>query len=361
MYTMIDASGFAHKGTMKQLMALSASVALPAVIDGALVIEKAAPIVATKTPRKVKPKLELVERTDEDAAVAFIGSIPRATVSVLKNDADDKSEKIRWNDTICAALTLTYKPIDQERPAAMTTPKTKTPAKKKAAPKKAAELRAAEPQKDVALPSAVKLTREEWLMKMTRNHMVELFARSGATLPEKLRISCGWPSQRALAGKKGRVMGQCWSPSASSDQTWEIFVTPACADPLEVAAILAHELVHACMPKGAGHGKLFRTLATEIGLEGKMTATVAGEWLKGWMKKAIDEVGAYPHAVLDMSQQKKQSTRLLKVICENEECEFFQDEEKPYSVRMSASVFEAGAPKCGCCKSTMIEAPTKEK
>ena len=52
-------------------------------------------------------------------------------------------------------------------------------------------------------------------------------------------------------------------------------------DPLEVAATLVHELVHIlAVGVEEGHRGKFTKLAKAIGLEGKMTATHAGETLK---------------------------------------------------------------------------------
>lgn len=202
------------------------------------------------------------------------------------------------------------------------------------------------------MKSKVKMTREEWLTKLTDKHLRDLFAKSGAKIPLKLRISCGWPSSRAL-GKKLRTVGQCWSPTASADKTTEIFISPVLQDAVEVAAVLVHELVHGAVGNEAGHGPIFKELAKSVGLVGPMRSTEAGEWLKTFLAAAIKDVGSYPHATLDMSQVKKQSTRLLKVCCPNPECDFLLENEKPYSVRMSAGVYDAGSPRCGVCEMMM--------
>ncbi len=209
--------------------------------------------------------------------------------------------------------------------------------------------------KKAAVPEITKeerTTREAWLVQLVDKHMRQLFADCGAKIPQRLRVSCGWPSSRAL-GTANRSIGQCWSPKASSDDTTEIFLSPFLSDALEVGAVLAHELVHAAVGVEHGHGQPFRKLALQVGLEGKMTATTAGPVLADFIRKATAAVGAYPHATLDMTQRKKQGTRLLKVVCQNTDCDFLAEENKPYSVRMSASVFDAGAPKCGCCNKKM--------
>ncbi|MEG7677046.1 hypothetical protein U2060_15005, partial [Listeria monocytogenes] len=71
--------------------------------------------------------------------------------------------------------------------------------------------------------------------------------------------------------------------------------------------------------KNAGHGPKFRALATAIGLEGKMTATVPGEALRATLAEIIESVGPWPHAELRKGEAadkpKKQGTRMLKVQC----------------------------------------------
>lgn len=226
--------------------------------------------------------------------------------------------------------------------------------KRKQAKKEAPDMPLPKGAVEPKLTPEQKQTREEWLLKFTRDHCADLFAKAGKEIPPKIRMACGWPSSRGLArGKRPRVVGQCWYPEASSDQHHEIFISPVLSDVVDVAATLIHELAHVVCGKEAGHGAAFKETATGVGLEGKMTATVPTSWLKEWIAKAAQEVGVYPHATLDMSQQKKQGTRLLKVVCPDMECDYLAEEEKPYTVRMSASVFDAGKPCCGVCGTRM--------
>jgi hypothetical protein len=181
----------------------------------------------------------------------------------------------------------------------------------------------------------MKLTREQWLANATE-HLRDLFKQHGVTIPQQVRASCGFPSKSALSAKNRRI-GECWSAKASADNHAEIFISPTISDSLRVLDILAHEMVHACHP-GDGHGKLFKRTATAIGLEGKMTATVAGEQFKAWAQPVIEILGQYPHADLIPSNAiKKQSTRLLKCFCP--EC--------GYTVRVAGKwLAEMGAPHC---------------
>lgn len=102
--------------------------------------------------------------------------------------------------------------------------------------------------------------------------------------------------------------------------------------------VLVHELVHAADDCRSGHKGAFRRLATAIGLTGRMTATVAGPELAARLHALAEELGPYPHAALDASMRKKQSTRMLKVVCPD--C--------GYAVRTTNKWLEIGVPTCPC-------------
>lgn len=103
--------------------------------------------------------------------------------------------------------------------------------------------------------------------------------------------------------------------------------------------ILAHELIHALTP-GHGHKGRFKQIAIRIGLEGKMTATIAGPKLKPRLDAIVKKIGKYPHAELTPGQRaagspKKQPIRLIKVKCQ---C--------GYTVRITRKWLEVGPPHC---------------
>jgi hypothetical protein len=178
-------------------------------------------------------------------------------------------------------------------------------------------------------------TREQWLSEAT-TALRTLFKQHGVDLPLEVRSSCGFPSKSALSNKNRRI-GECWSARASADSHAEIFISPTISDSMRVLDILAHELVHACHPND-GHGKLFKRTALAIGLEGKMTATVAGEKFKLWASPVLERLGIYPHAdLIPSNAQKKQSTRMLKCVCRD--C--------GYTVRVAGKwLNDMGAPHC---------------
>lgn len=135
------------------------------------------------------------------------------------------------------------------------------------------------------------MNREEWLTACIQQLRPD-FKQVGSTLPEKIRASCSWPSKSGLANKKRRI-GEAWSAKNSADQSCEVFISPVLKNPLEVAATLVHELVHCAVGVEEGHKGKFPRLAKALGLEGKMTATTAGETLKTRLKVVTDGIGPY--------------------------------------------------------------------
>lgn len=180
--------------------------------------------------------------------------------------------------------------------------------------------------------------REEWLGRMV-DALRPAFAGHGYPLPERIRVSCGWPSRSALSGKSKRI-GEAWSHRCSADGAHETFLSPVLADPVEVGAVLVHELVHHAVGVEAGHKGPFRKLATVVGLVGPMRSTTAGDELRERLHALAGQLGPYPHAVLSGSEgRKKQGTRMLKVTCAECGC----------IVRMTRQwLDEAGAPTCAC-------------
>jgi hypothetical protein len=188
-------------------------------------------------------------------------------------------------------------------------------------------------------------TREEWLIAAVEA-LAPIFAEVNETLPT-VRVSVGWPGGN---GRKNSVIGQCWSTAASADGVAQLFISPVLDDGSRVVDVLAHELIHAIDDCTSGHKGRFAKIAKAIGLEGKMTATVAGFELKKQLDVIVDGLGDYPHAALVNPGEgiKKQSTRMLKVECA---------EGSGYVVRMTRKwLDEYGTPACPCHGEPMNEA-----
>jgi hypothetical protein len=193
------------------------------------------------------------------------------------------------------------------------------------------------------------VNREDWLshaLVMVNNH---LQTTANAFVPPLTRVSVGFPGGRGGASQK--AIGQCWDASCSADEHYEIFISPTLADPISVLAVLVHEAIHAAVGLKHGHKAPFKRVAVAAGLEGKMTATVAGaaltETLAGW----LDALGIYPHGTLSLNAgTKKQSTRLIK--CDCDQC--------GYTLRVTKKWLEfSGAPFCptDSCRDTDTDMP----
>ena len=205
-------------------------------------------------------------------------------------------------------------------------------------------------------------TREGWLHGAADAIALELQARTGHTMP-RVRITCGFPSNGWVSRKRtiGRVIGECWPPQLSTDKTYhQISITPLLGNATDVLAVLVHEIIHATVGCDAGHSKVFKDVAVEMGLGGKMTATVPTDEGAEWLAAMGAWLGPFPHAALDPWNSKgggdtpkpgdpeapwspdtprKQPARLLKVECQS--C--------GYVARVTKKWLEStGAPICPC-------------
>lgn len=91
---------------------------------------------------------------------------------------------------------------------------------------------------------------------------------------------------------------------------------------VHIADILLHEMLHTCAPR-CGHKGGFAVLARTMGLEGKLTSTVASQQLRDALwDKVVTRLGKYPHKAVKFVPrgQRKKGSRLIKCICLN--CEF---------------------------------------
>lgn len=181
-------------------------------------------------------------------------------------------------------------------------------------------------------------TREEWFAFIS-NAMRPMFEKVDAKIPDRFRVSMS-PLSRTKAGV-------CYDALKSKDQTYEIFIKVTEDDPMKVAGILAHELIHASVGLEHKHKGEFKRVALDIGLEGKMTNTTPGERFKASMVNIMIEAGDFPHAGLDLSTIKKQVTRLKKAECKA--C--------GYTVRVTEKWLALGKPRCPNHETMNVEQP----
>lgn len=159
--------------------------------------------------------------------------------------------------------------------------------------------------------------REGWLDMMLARFITKHFAEAGYTVPDKVRLTCGWPHKGGVGSRKRRI-GECWSPKCSLDGSHQIFISPVLDDPIKVLGVLIHEVVHAVVGVEHGHKKPFSKCAAAVGLTPKWTATGESEELVAKIKTWLSKVPAYPHAMLDKNavKEQKQGTRMLLMQCE---------------------------------------------
>jgi hypothetical protein len=176
-------------------------------------------------------------------------------------------------------------------------------------------------------------TREGWLTAAV-DGVRPWFDEVGVTLPDKIRVACGW-SKRA-----GTAIGWCWKSEASADGTNELLISPETDEPAKALATLVHELIHASDNGESKHAGYFRETALALGLTGKMTATRAGDALQARLDKLADSLGPYPHAAINplMSATPKQTTRMIKLTCPDD----------GYTVRTTKRWIDVGMPSCPC-------------
>lgn len=182
--------------------------------------------------------------------------------------------------------------------------------------------------------------REEWLRRVADQFAPFIEKACGVELPP-IRVACGFPSSGGRKGGKKWTRGECWDKSASTDGHSEIFINPGVDDVDTVAAILAHELIHAALGAVAGHKRPFQIAAAKIGHEKPFTTANATDAFWEWARAIVDAAGPYPHKELmtarPIGAKKAQKGRNLKAHCEA--C--------GYTVRLARKwIEEAGSPIC---------------
>lgn len=187
--------------------------------------------------------------------------------------------------------------------------------------------------------------REAYAMKAEEDAASD--ARYRAAVDRDFRASGALDDAHAEALVE--VIGQCWASHTTADKTPQVFVSPVLSDAGQVLETLTHELIHAWDDCKSGHRGDFAKLAKRVGLEGKMTATHAGDALKARLDEIAAQLGDYPHARLstgdrDGQGEKKQTTRMIK--CECDAC--------GYTARTTRKwLDEVGAPLCACNREPM--------
>ena len=192
--------------------------------------------------------------------------------------------------------------------------------------------------------------REQWLisaaMILADTILLPAIDRIGERIePLQYNVSLGHP-------KSKNSIGECWKKCASDDQlTSHIFITPVESNSTRILDVLLHELIHAADDCASGHKNFFARVARAVGLEGKFTATRAGDALQEKLLDIVDALGDIPHTALNSanSGKKKQAARMLKIECSI--CAFTFRASKTQLTR----ALDSGAPVCPCCAGTIAQ------
>lgn len=180
------------------------------------------------------------------------------------------------------------------------------------------------------------INREDWLTRAALP-LINLIEESTELRmgKRKVVVSCGWPGGRSV----NKVIGQCW-PTATGKGVAQMFISPKLVKVDQILETLLHELIHAADDCEHGHKGPFVKACRAVGLEGKPTATFAGDELRKKLKKIASIMGPYPHkGVTPGLKIKTQGTRMLKL--EAVEC-------CGYVVRTTQKWIDEGLPSCPC-------------
>lgn len=205
------------------------------------------------------------------------------------------------------------------------------------------------------------LNREGWLTAFAVEIAPLIKQRTGLSVPlSKTRLSCSFPRTRATPNKNGGyTIGQCFHADGHKSGLHEVMINPLRDKVIEtvqtkegpeghgIAETIIHELIHASLPMGVGHKAPFARAAKQMGLQGKPTATNAGPELVERIKEIADKLGPYPHRAIEGEWGRKQTTRLLKVMCTD--CGYINEAGNGYTARITLTWIEnAGLPTCPC-------------
>ena len=180
-------------------------------------------------------------------------------------------------------------------------------------------------------------TREQWLATLASRSatLVARYIADGGDEEPTIRLSCGFPPAQ---GRK-TLVADILPPSASEDYTAEIFISPEIDDPEQVARLVIPLLVVA-HSGDYKRGARFREACSRLGLNDAETPE--------WLKSRLNAIGAYPHAQVTLTPKPKQTTRLIRVVCDRD------THESPYIARVSRTTLDAfGAPICPACNVQM--------
>jgi hypothetical protein len=165
------------------------------------------------------------------------------------------------------------------------------------------------------------MTADRWLYDL---HMMlrRWFRDAGYRVPPRIKLHCGFPKSKVADG-------QCFYPvhhEESGHDRYSLFIVPYIDVPIEVAAVVVHEIVHtvvrAMTPKDGRvtpHGKQFKVVCAAVGLamvhrNGRTEiddgtngtqGPAKGKVLRAHLEALTAHLGPYPHKALERPLRRK--------------------------------------------------------
>ena len=170
------------------------------------------------------------------------------------------------------------------------------------------------------MKKTVKITNVEieiskWLEKATQELQKQVFTPAKLRVPTKLRLNVGSMTGK---GDRNHTLGCCYRKDVAHGVnmiTLNISTTQA-KNSARVLDVLVHELIHAIDNNKHGHKGEFKKMALAVGLEGKMTATVATKKLKKTLNGIVKKIGKFPTKAVSLEGLQKDVNRNLKLECD---------------------------------------------
>ena len=209
--------------------------------------------------------------------------------------------------------------------------------------------------------------REDWLNKVADFTYEKVKAEFVPAVPrENIKLSIGFMPKGSQS-----AIGVCHYEGSSAGNYREIFISPELGagnliDCIETAQVVAHEVVHAMLPKGAGHGHKFAKVMKYLGATGKPTATVAGPKFTMDYQPFIEKLGMLPHSRMKSPAPKTGGTTAA-IRCIDTDCVGASDKSIAQGWGLIARLSIATIKKVGennlrcmaCGGSTYVEMPDK--
>lgn len=146
---------------------------------------------------------------------------------------------------------------------------------------------------------------EVWL-----NHAIEElrphFSNAGYKIPP-VHVSVGFSTDGYKPNAKINTIAVCHARCLSKDNVNEIYITPLKTEPVDVLAVLAHELVHAIDDCQSGHGAGFQKISFALKLSDNPQVSLADfrETIENFRAIAIT-LGKYPRGTVNYHKGFKQ-------------------------------------------------------